>query len=343
MAAWAIVALASMAASAGLGVEIEVVTEPGVAPTAPQQWAQTLGKLGFDRVRIRGMRSGDKPDITAIDMPTGTRYKLLAILDHNERLVLPGARFGRSDLSKLRAFVERLQQDGLAELNAERGRFGLTTGQLTVVLDELSQTVGFSTKGVPPADVVAKLARRFKLSLELSPQASAILRRGAAAEVELESTSAGTALAMLLRQQRLALMPEKPRGKPLRLSVVPLDFKREVWPVGWKPAAAPRQIVPPMYKFLTIEIDGYTLAEALDALAPRLGVPLWFDQLILTRRNIHPDKISVKLPRGKTYLKRAVDRVLAQAHLAGELRIDEAGHAFYWITQFGKESPRAER
>ena len=97
-----------------------------------------------------------------------------------------------------------------------------------------------------------------------------------------------------------------------------------------------------MFKFLTFEISGYTLAQALDVLSPRLGVPLKFDDLILQRRDIHPDKIQVKLPRKKTYLKRAVDRILGQARLSGELRVDEAGKPFYWITQFGKDSPRAE-
>jgi hypothetical protein len=37
-----------------------------------------------------------------------------------------------------------------------------------------------------------------------------------------------------------------------------------------------------------------------------------------------------------------VDRLLSQARLASELRVDEGGNAFFWITQFGPQSPRAE-
>jgi hypothetical protein len=40
-------------------------------------------------------------------------------------------------------------------------------------------------------------------------------------------------------------------------------------------------------------------------------------------------------------VRRAVDSILSQGRLAGELRVDEAGQPFYWITQFDKDSPRA--
>ena len=51
--------------------------------------------------------------------------------------------------------------------------------------------------------------------------------------------------------------------------------------------------------------------------------------------------MQVKLPRGKTYIRKAVDVILAQGRLGGELRVDEAGTPFYWVTQFTKDSPRA--
>ncbi len=338
----AAIVLAPTAAQAAGRVEIEVVTEPGIAPTAPQEWARTLSKLDFARVRIRGIRSDDKPNIVSTEGATATHFKLLAVLDRGERLVLPGARFGRNEMHRLRDYLDRLQKEGAADLGAERDRFGLTKEQFTTVHGDLSQRINFSTAGMSTADMVAKLAKQLRLPLEIGDRARFVLQRAKAARLELEGVTAGTALAMLLRREALALVPQKPRGQPLRLAVLPLKPNQPSWPVGWKPDAVPRLMVPKMYKFLTFEISGYTLAQALDALRPRLGVPLRFDDLILQRRDIHPEKIQVKLPRSKTYLKRAVDRILGQARLAGELRIDEAGKPFYWITQFGKESPRAE-
>ena len=69
-----------------------------------------------------------------------------------------------------------------------------------------------------------------------------------------------------------------------------------------------------------------------------MEVPLLFDERVLAVRSIDPAKIEVSFPRGKTYIRRAVDRVLSQARLAGELRVDEAEKPFYWITQFGPDN-----
>jgi hypothetical protein len=58
--------------------------------------------------------------------------------------------------------------------------------------------------------------------------------------------------------------------------------------------------------------------------------------------DINPNKIPVKLPAKKTFLKNAVDKLLSQARLASEIRIDEAGTAFLWVTQYGPDSRPAQ-
>jgi len=324
-------------------VEIEVATAPGLPITAPQRWARLLGQLDFSRVRLRGLRPGDQPHLGADQTASGQHYHLLAILNQREQLLLPGATFGRRDLPRFRAYLQRLREDGLENFGAQRGRFGLTAGQLQTVLDNLAGTVQFSTHGKTTREILDQLARQLQLPLKLAPAARAILARGEPAQIELRGTTAGTSLALLLREQGLALTPQKIRGQPLQLGVAPIQSDRSSWPVGWESPTAPRRLLPALYKRRPIEIEGYTLAEALEALQPRIGVPVRWDRWILSRRQIFPGTVQVTLPRTKTYLKGALDRLLSQARLASELRVDEGGHAFFWITQFGNQSPRAER
>jgi hypothetical protein len=111
--------------------------------------------------------------------------------------------------------------------------------------------------------------------------------------------------------------------------------------VGWKPLGSPRQAAPAMYRVTNIEIENFTLAKALEALAPHMDVPMVLDQHTIATREIDPAAAAVRFPRTKTFVRRAVDSILSQSKLAGELRIDEAGQPFYWITQFGPDSPRA--
>ena len=81
------------------------------------------------------------------------------------------------------------------------------------------------------------------------------------------------------------------------------------------------------------KIDGYTLEEALTAIGPRIKIPLYFDHAALAEYEIDPAKVQVRFPRSRTFYKRVIDRVLAQARLGSQLRVDEAGAPFLWITR----------
>jgi len=308
----------------------------GVPITAPQEWAKLLGKMGLDRVQLRSERSGDRPQITA----TGARIRVLAILSRENELILPQRRFKSHNLSALRKYFADLPLD-IAEGDDPRGRFDLADQQFRVVYDDLSQLVDFSTLGITRSSLLLRLEKKFATPVERSRVAKSLLNK-TPLTVELRGKAAGTALALALRQEGLAMQPEKPRGKPLRIRVIRYDRAVETWPVGWKSEAVPRQLAPKMFEFLNLEISGYSLTRALEALAPRLGVPVIMDEWILKQRKIEPDNVQVKLKRGKTYLKKAVDRILNQARLTGEMRVDELGQPFYWVTQFGADSLRAE-
>ncbi len=329
----------SKPASATLPIHLEVAMEAGVPITAPQEWAKLLGKLDLRRVRLRSARADDQPAIEISESTAGPRIKLLGILNRRNELLLPKHRFKPHDLSVMRAYFEQLAAEG-TEADADLGRFGLTKKQFFAVHADFSRVVAFSTKDLTAAEVLRKLDEKFSLPVIRSKGTNSRLNRSPLG-IELRHMAAGTALAMALRQEGLALRPEKPRGKPLQLRIVPYDSTLETWPVGWKSEVSIRQLAPKMFESLTIEIASHTLAQVLDVLTPRLGVPLILDRWTLEKNAIDPSKIEVKISRGKTYAKRAVDRILSQARLAGELRVDEQGHPFYWVTQFGKESLRA--
>ena len=85
---------------------------------------------------------------------------------------------------------------------------------------------------------------------------------------------------------------------------------------------------PALFESLNVEIDGYTLAEALDAIGPRIKMPLYWDHAALAEHKIDPATMQGRTCRAREPTTSAIlDRVLAQARLAGKLRVDEAGTA----------------
>ncbi|MCA9229840.1 MAG: hypothetical protein KDA57_04255 [Planctomycetales bacterium] len=337
---WVFFGFSGSLLSGAAPVEIQVAMEPGAPITAPQEWAKMLGKLGLERVQIRSQRPNELPEITAEETVGSSHIKVVAILSRRNELVLPDRRFKPHDLTALRDYFEKLPLTA-AEGNAPRGKFALTDAQFQSVFGELSTPIDFSTVGLTRLELVQRLGKSFSTPVERNNSTDELLSDSQLV-IEMRGMAAGTALALALREKGMALKPEKLLGEPLQIRLVRYDRDIETWPVGWQSQASPRQLAPRLFEYLNIEIDGYSLAKALEALKPRLEVPVLMDQWILKREGIEPGEVQVKLPHGRTYLKKAVDRILSQARLQGELRVDELGQPFYWVTQFGKDSLHAE-
>jgi hypothetical protein len=343
----ALLAILAAYANAAPSVELELATERGVQITAPQEWLQLLTTIGIENVRIRSVRSGDKPRVDSRGTARQPRYLVVGILTARHELELPGRTFSRGDRAALKDYFDRLTADGAEALTAPRGRFGLTEKEMTTVLANLSQPIEFETKGQLAHIVIGRLQAKLTLDLTPAPGADRLLRSAEPVADELKGLTAGTGLAILLRSTGLVMRPEKSRGEPVVLRIMqadaeaigestlgkPDDDDMQHWPIGWEPQQTPGELAPSLFEFRNAEIEGYTLEETLVAIGLRVKVPIYLDHATLAAHQIEPAKIKVRLARTRTIYKRVIDRVLAQARLGSQVRVDEAGSAFLWITQ----------
>ena len=331
-------------------VELEVATERGVQITAPQEWLQLLAAIGIDRVRIRALRSGDEPQVVDRGAAGRPSYHVVGILSARNQLRLPGGTFSRGDRTRLKDYFERLAADGAESLTAPRGRYGLTEKELQAALADLAQPINFETKGQPLRAVVDRFQSSDATKLVVDPDATRVIQAAAAVADEVKGLSTGTGLAIVLRSNGLVFRPEKARGQPVVYRIAMADADSLVqstlgktsgddatlvtnWPIGWELQDAPGNVAPSLSEVLNAEIDGYSLDEALAAIGLRLKVPLYLDHAALAARHIDPAAVQVRLARTRTSYKRVIDLVLSQARLGSELRVDEAGTPFLWITR----------
>jgi hypothetical protein len=326
------VLLAAPLRAAEATIEVVVAYEQGLQITAPQQWLQLITRLGIDRVQLRATRAGDAPDIETLGTADRPRYRLTGVIDNRNRLVLPGGRFSMNDAAKLRTYLDNLAGDGAAGVLAEKGRFGLTNDQFRALFEQLQQSPGIATAGRPVSEVISDYDERLGPSIELSAEAREQLGKGALASDDASSLTAGTALALVLREANLALVPSKQTGSDVVLQVVPLTAElADHWPVGWPAEGDQRRAAPGLFEYVTIEVADYTIKQAVDAIAPRIKVPVFWDHHTLQSQPTDPRLTKVKMAEVKSYHKRILDRLLFQARLRGAIRVDEAGTTFYWI------------
>ena len=342
-----LIILAGVAEAAVPPFELELATERGVQITAPHEWLQLLAGIGIDHVRIRGSQPGDEPRVENRGSSPGAGYRVVGVLTSRDQLRLPGGTFSRADRARLKEYFARLAADGVDSAIAPRVRFGLTQKELNAVLADLAQPVDFATKRQAPRAVINRLHTKLSLKFAVEAEADRILRAAPSIPDELSGLTAGTSMAMMLRNCGLVMRPEKLRGQPVDYRIAPTGAETtaqstrgntaatdmQFWPIGWEPDKSPGETAPSLLESLNAEIDGYTLDEALAAIGPRLKVPMYVDHAALKACNIDPAKIQVKLARTRTSYKRVIDRILAQALLGSEIRVDEAGMPFLWITR----------
>ena len=321
------------AAQATPPVELELATERGLQITAPHEWLQLLAGLGIEDVRIRSATPADEPQVTNRGSEARPRYHVVGILSARAELHLPGGTFRRGDRTKLRDYFDQLAAEGSEGITAPRGRFGLTAKQLLALHADLAQPLDSPTQDERPANVLSRLQSKLAHRLEFDAAVEAEIRTARPFPDDLRGLTIGTGLAVVLRSFGLALQPQKPRGEPVAIRVTTLDDNIETWPIGWDPERLPREVVPVLMESLNVEIENYTLRETLDAIQPRVKIPFLVDHWTLANEQIDLDKVQVRIPQTRTFYKRILDRALAQARLAGNLRVDEAGKPFLWITR----------
>ena len=149
---------------------------------------------------------------------------------------------------------------------------------------------------------------------------------------ELSGLSSGTALAAILRPLGLVLVPRRGADGTITLAVTGFRNAEEAWPVGWPSETPAHQTVPKLMEFLKVDIQDQRLVDVLEILSSRLETKMLLDHNSLARHRVEPSQVLVSVPAGRSFYKRILDRVLIQNMLKSEVRVDEGGTPFFWIS-----------
>jgi len=337
--------IATAAFAADVKVDLEVAVADKVPFGTHQRWYELLQGVTDGTLRIRAASKADEAKIEQIGSTRQPRYKIIAVLTARQQLVVPGANFDQRSIAKFKQYIQTLREEGVDGVTGKRGMFGLTEQQFEQVLADLSEPIGVSTVGKRPREIASAITDKLKIPVEVEQGVVAKLDQAPELAAELKGFSRGTVMAILFRQADLQFVPRM-RGGTLHYYVYAVPKRAAAlqprpanegkqpqhWPVGWEIEGRRSRVAPKMFEIVTAEIGGYTLGEAIDAIAPRTDLPFVIDAAALAERRIDPAKITVKLPRGRFSYDRILQRILHQAKLQGDLREDERGTVFYWIS-----------
>jgi hypothetical protein len=330
IAALWIASFASCAAAAGT-VQLELVGDRAAA-AAFQEWSKALGKGGIADVRIRsGSEDELKPSLENTGTPERSAYRVTGVVLSREELLLPGGRYQRGDIGRLKLWLDDLGQNGPANQRPAKVAFGLTQPQFEATYKALSKPLATTTRGVARSEAFEKIIKPLAIPVVFSGGSASDLGSDKV-EDELNDLTAGAALAALLRPAGYCLVP-RVLGGQLEISVVKSrPDLNEIWPIGAPPEKTAQELLPSLMEFLNVNVQNVSAATAAEAIAKRLKAPAIYDRVGLARHGIDPDKKMVSLPNARTTHSLALKKILYQAGLKYEIRVDEGGTPFIWIS-----------
>lgn len=312
-------------------VTLELFTQKGFPLDGHRAWISALEKVGLTDVRIRGGAEGDALAVETTGKGPAASHRVTGVLGSDNRLYLPGGRFALGDSGRISAWLLKLRDGGEEALITPTTAFGLLPRELEELHLALAAPVTFETKDKAPRDVAQQIARSLNYPFISDPAAAQALKADERIGDEMRGLACGTVLAAALRPVGLVLVPEK-AGPQVRLRITDSQAATQAWTIGYEPDQPPNVLLPDLFKYLTVEVADTPVGEAITSITDRLSIPTLIDRNSLLAQRIDLETAKVGFPRGKTFYGNILSKLLFQAKMKYELRVDENQKPFLWIT-----------
>lgn len=315
-------------------IELRVLIDKKSAIGTNHEWMQALAEVGADRVVAETSRVKE-PSFKEIGEGALKTLRIVGIVKRGA-LYLPGGKFRITQTTAIRNHLKKLRDDGAEITIAEKVAFGLTAKQLLSVHDRMGAQINSATKGQSASKLAKRILELSGYPTQIEKSAQRMLSNSeAVVEVELNGYTLGTGLAIALRPMGLVFEPKRPQGQQVQLMVRVADEKQKNWPVGWPVTVPTGDAAPKLMVKVPIKAQQAEILKLLSAIEGRVELPFFFDHAKIRAKGIDLESTKVTYAREKkSSYDMVIDKVLNQCKpkLKSELRIDEVGKKFLWIT-----------
>lgn len=322
----------SMATADDGRVELSLTIAKGAPLTASQQWLPVLDEVGFSSTRISSEVPENPLEISKGGTDANPSYRVNGILTSNGDVLLPpGRKFSQSDKRGMKEWIRALRAQGPEGTSGAKLPFGLTRAQFEEARKDFRTAVTTKTKGADPAATLKEITRGLTNPVVVDADAQRAFAESGAVRDEFQGLAIGTAVAALIRPAGLVLRPRANNG---RIEYIISDGRGagENWPIGWGSKEGSGKLVPTLLEKEETQDIEVPLAAALGEIQTRVGVPFAYDYNGMATIGVDLASAKTQMKAGQIYYGRLLTRMLTQAKLKYEVRQDDAGRPFLWIS-----------
>ena len=317
-----------------LDVEVLIQSQPSYRIKS-QEWGRVFQELGYS-VRFREPRGAEAPRVEDMDRTDFPATGVIAAMAVNGAIQIGNQQFNIDNPQPLAMALEEIRRYGANGPPESSPTWGLTDEQFKEVIQILglpvenpvelqSSVLAIESIGLPGN-------MRMKFTDAARQQALSKRPESALETIELQGFTKGSAIAIVLAQYGLGFRPKYIAPGHYDIEIDRGDESTNLWPIGWRPVDSFSEILPAYFKAIPLDVEDVEVNSLVGAIADKLAIPYFSSTYALTANSLDINSLKYTRRDDRISPARLLTAVGDKLELGFDVRVDEAGNMFLWVT-----------
>ena len=173
---------------------------------------------------------------------------------------------------------------------------------------------------------------RMKFTEAARQQALAQRPESAPETIELQGFTKGSAIAIVLAQYGLGFRPRYVAPGQYDIEIDRGDESSNLWPIGWKPEQSFSEILPAYLRAIPLDVEDVEVDALVGVVSDRIQVAHFSAAYALTAKGLDINTLTYTRKDDRISPARLLTAVGDKLDLGFDVRVDEAGKVFLWVT-----------
>ena len=317
-----------------LDVEVLIQSLPSYRIKS-QEWGRVFQELGYS-VRFREPRAGEAPRVEDLDREDFLSTRVVAAMAPDGSIRIGKQKFDIESTKLLTQTLDEIQRHGAKGPPDSNPTWGLTDEQFQEVTRLLGAPVEnpvelqSSILAVESVGLPANM--RMKFTEAARQQALAQRPESAPDTIELQGLTKGSAIAIVLAQYGLGFRPRYVAPGQYDMEIDRGHESNNLWPIGWKPAQSFSEILPTYLRAIPLDVEDVEVSALVGAISEKIGVSHFSSAYALTAKGLDINTLRYTRKDDRISPVRLLTAVGDKLELGFDVRVDEAGKLFLWVT-----------
>jgi len=317
-----------------LDVEVLIQSLPSYRIKS-QEWGRVFQELGYS-VRFRAPRAGEAPRVEDLDRDDFLATRVVAAMAADGSIRIGKQKFDIESTKLLTQALADIQRHGAKGPPNSNPTWGLTDEQFKEVTQLLGVPVEnpvelqSSILAVESAGLPANM--RIKFTDAARQQALALRPESAPDAIELQGFTKGSAIAIVLAQYGLGFRPRYVAPGQYDMEIDLGNESNNLWPIGWKPVQSFSEILPSYFRAIPLDVEDVEVSALVGAISEKIGVAHFSSAYELAAKGLDINTLRYTRKDDRISPARLLTAVGDKLELGFDVRVDEAGKMFLWVT-----------